>query len=63
METMQQNTTAWQTSKMLLSDYFKGVNSLDYIEEYQSVTAEYAKQILEEVFNKENCILSVVKTK
>ena len=50
-------------SKMLLSDYFKGVNSLDYIEEYQSVTAEYAKQILEEVFTKENCILSVVNTK
>ena len=50
-------------ARMLLSDYFKGVNSLDYIEQYQSVTAEYTKQILQEVFNEKNSILSVVKTK
>ena len=50
-------------SIMLLSDYFKGINSLDYIEQYQSVTVEYAKQILKEVFDEKNCILSVVKTK
>ena len=50
-------------AKMLLSDYFKGINSLDYIEQYNSVTAEYTKQILQEVFNEKNSILSVVKTK
>ena len=50
-------------ARMLLSDYFKGINSLDYIEQYKSITAEYAKQILEEVFDEKRCILSVVKTK
>ena len=50
-------------ARMLLSDYFKRINSLDYIEKYQSVTAEYAKQILQEVFDEKNSILSVVKTK
>ena len=50
-------------ARMFLSDYFKGINSLDYIEQYQSVTAEYAKQILQELFDEKNSILSVVKTK
>ena len=50
-------------ARMLLADSFKGVNSLDYIEEYKSVTAEYAKQILDEVFDEKRCILSVINTK
>ena len=50
-------------SKMLLSDYFKGINSLDYIEQYKSVTEEFTKQILQEVFDEKKCILSVIKTK
>lgn len=50
-------------AKMLLSDYFKGIESFDYIEQYYSVTLEYAKQILEEVFDEKKCIMSVIKTK
>ena len=50
-------------SRMLLSDYFKGINSLDYIEQYNSITQEFTKQILDEVFDEKKCILSVVKTK
>ena len=50
-------------SRMLLSDYFKGINSLDYIEQYNSITEEFTKQILDEVFDEKKCILSVVKTK
>ena len=50
-------------SKMLLSDYFKGINSFDYIEQYQTVTKEYAKEILQEVFDEKRSILSVIKTK
>ena len=52
-----------EIARMLLSDYFKGVNSFDYIEQYQTVTSEYAKQILIEVFDEKNCIMSVVKEK
>ena len=50
-------------SRMLLSDYFKGIQSFDYIEQFQTVTLEYTKQILEEVFDEKRCILSIVKTK
>lgn len=50
-------------ARMLLSDYFKEINSFDYIEQFQTVTAEYTKQILQEVFDEKKCILSVVKTK
>ena len=50
-------------ARMLLSDYFKGINSFDYIEQFQTVTAEYTKQILQEVFDEKKCILSVIKTK
>ena len=50
-------------SRMLLSDYFKGIQSFDYIEQFQTVTLEYAKQILQEVFDEKKCIMSLVKTK
>ena len=50
-------------ARMLLSDYFKGIQSFDYIEQYQTVTLEYTKQILQEVFDEKKCIMSLVKTK
>ena len=50
-------------ARMLLSDYFKGIQSFDYIEQFQSVTLAYTKQILEEVFDEKRCILSVIKAK
>lgn len=50
-------------SRMLLSDYFKGINSFDYIEQYQTVTKEYVQEILREVFDEKRSILSVIKTK
>ena len=50
-------------SRMFLSDFFKGINSLEYIEQYTSVSTEYAKQILTEVFDENNEILSTVLPK
>ena len=50
-------------SRMLLSDYFKGVQTFDYIEQFSTVTLEYTRQILQEVFGEKKCILSVIKTK
>lgn len=50
-------------SRMLLSDYFKGIQSFDYIEQFQTVTLEYTKQILQEIFDEKKCIMSIVKTK
>lgn len=50
-------------ARMFLSDYFKGINSFDYIEKYNTVTAEYTKQVLQELFDEKNTILSVVRGK
>ena len=50
-------------ARMFLSDYFKGINSFDYLEECSNVTSEYAKVILEEVFDLDKMVISVVKGK
>ena len=49
-------------SRMFLADYFKGINSFDYLEEIGSITKEYAEQILKEVFEEKRMVLSVVKS-
>ena len=48
-------------ARMFLADYFKGINSFDYLEEADSVNLDYAKQVLDEVFNEDRMVLSVVK--
>lgn len=50
-------------ARMFLADYFKGINSFDYLEEYNLVTVEYANQILKDLFNEDKMVLSVVKGK
>ena len=49
-------------SRMFLSDYFKGINSFEYLEEIGTLNLEYLNQVLKEVFNEKNMILSVVKS-
>ena len=46
---------------MFLADYFKGVNSFEYLEEIDAITVEYVEQILKDVFKQEKMVLSVVK--
>ena len=48
-------------ARMFISDYFKGVNSFDYLESYKQVTPEYALEILKEVFLKEKTVISIIK--
>ena len=50
-----------EVARMFISDYFKGINSFEYIEVYDQVTIEYAKEILEDVFKEENMVISIVK--
>jgi len=50
-------------SRMFLADYFKGINSFDYLEEYSQVTIGYANQVLQETFNEDNMVVSIVKGK
>ena len=50
-----------ETARMFLADFFKGINSFDYIDEIESVNLEYGIQVLKETFNDKNMVLSVVK--
>ena len=50
-------------ARMFMGDYFKGINSFEYIEEYNQVTKEYAENILKKNFDEEKMIISIVKGK
>ena len=50
-------------ARMFLADKMKGINSFDYIEEFNTVTKEYTESILKEVFDDKNEILSIVNPK
>lgn len=49
-------------ARMFLSDYFKGINSFEYLEEITTINVEYLKEVLKNVFNVKNMILSVVRS-
>ena len=52
-----------EIARMFLADKMKGINSFDYIEEYNTVTKDYTQEVLKNVFKKENMVMSVVKCK
>ena len=47
----------------VLMNYFKGINSFDYIEEFSSFSLEDVKNVLEEVFVEDKMVLSVINKK
>ena len=47
--------------RMLLSDYMKGINSFDYLEEIEIVDLNFINQVLKDNFKEEKMVLSVVK--
>ncbi len=50
-------------ARMFITDYFKGINSFDYLESYKQITLEYTYEILKEVFLKDKTVISIVKGK
>lgn len=50
-------------SRMFVTDYFKGINSFEYLENYKQIKPEYVEQVLKEVFKEENTIISIIKGK
>ena len=49
-------------ARMFLADYFKGINSFEYVEQIGSVNIQYVEQVLKEVFNENKMVLSVVRS-
>ena len=51
---------AGEIARMFLSDFFKGINSFDYLEEIPIINENYVEQILKEVFKEEKMVISVI---
>lgn len=49
--------------RMFTSDYIKGINSFEYMDKFKEIDAEYAKQVLKEIFTEDKMIMSVIKGK
>ena len=50
-------------ARMFLVDNFKGINSFDYIEKFNTITKEFAEQVLKDVFNEDKMGISIVNPK
>ena len=50
-----------EIARMFLSDFFKGINSFEYLEEIPIINENYVEQILKEVFNEDKMVISVIK--
>ncbi len=48
-------------ARMFLSDYFKGINSFEYLEEIDGINVEYLNQVLNFVFKEDKMVISIVK--
>ena len=46
--------------RMFASDFVKGINSFDYINEFEKIDEEYTKMILDKLFVEEKSVISVV---
>ncbi len=49
--------------RMFTSDYIKGINSFEYMDKFEEIDVEYAKQVLKEIFTEDKMIMSVIKCK
>ena len=54
------NDTA-DIARMFLADFFKEINSFDYLEEIGTINEQYVEQLLKNVFVPEKMVLSVIK--
>ncbi len=50
-----------EIARMFLSDFMKGLNSFEYLEEIQKIDLNYINDVLKKNFKKEKMVLSVVR--
>ena len=54
------NDTA-DIARMFLADFFKEINSFDYLEEMTTINEQYVEQVLKNVFDDTKMVISVIK--
>lgn len=47
-------------ARVFVNDYFRGINSFDYVDAYRNITIDYAKEVLDKHFDFSKMALSVV---
>ena len=52
-----------QIARMFITDYFKGINSFNYLEYFDEVSKEYTQKVLEDLFKEEHMVISIVSKK
>lgn len=52
-----------EIARMFISDYFKGINTFNYLEYFDTVSKKYAESVLKDIFKEENMVISIVKGK
>ena len=62
-ESVKEFNSVTNIARMFVTDYYKGVNSFDYLESYKQISPEYTTEVLKEVFLKEKTVISIVKGK
>ncbi len=50
-----------EIARTFLADSFKGINSFDYLEEYEAVSKEYVEAVLKDVLKEEKEVISIVQ--
>ena len=50
-------------ARMFLADYFKGINSFDYLENYNQITKQYVEQVLKDNLKQEKQVISIIEPK
>ena len=48
-------------ARMFLADYFKGINSFQYLDEIKNINVEYLIEVLNDVFKEDKMVISIVK--
>ena len=48
-------------ARMFLADYFKGINSFNYLDEIANINVECVEQVLKNVFKENKMVISIVK--
>lgn len=60
-EYVKQFNDVGKIARMFVSDYFKGVDTLDYIKIYENIDKEYVLEVLKDVFDKEKSVISLIE--
>lgn len=48
-------------ARVFINDYFRGINSFDYVDAYRNVSADYAKEVLNKHFDFSKMAVSIVE--